>query len=221
MTRSLQPVTTTRALAAILAALATAACGNLTAGGFGEVAVDVSGDAPESSPTYQASVVSADGPAEQDPDPLAPLLTDHDDELEGELEAEFSVFLVADDGELVPLTDGDVRVDVDLAGVREPEIATRLVAAGRYTGLRMVFREIDVEVDAGLVIDGMMVTGLIDIEIDEPLEITKTLDLDVRESERARVLIDLNAGSWLEDVDPLTKTVDPQEFAADLTVTIR
>ncbi|MGY8777242.1 MAG: hypothetical protein ACKVIN_03875, partial [Longimicrobiales bacterium] len=79
---------------------------------------------------------------------------------------ELTLALVSEDGDLVPLTDSEVRVRVDLGGVRESEIADQVVPAARYIGLRLVFIEIEVEVDAGLIINGTPVTGAIDVARD-------------------------------------------------------
>lgn len=194
-------------------------CGNLTAGGVGEASVAMSGDAPDDGPTPQMSVVS--GPAQ----------TSHDadggsgeDDPEGQIEADLSVFLVAADGDLVPMTDGQVRVRVDLQGVEEPEIASRSVTATTYTHLRMVFTEIDVEVDAGLIINGEPVVGSIDVEIDDAsLTVERPIDVEIGDGERVDLLIDLNADSWLQAVDPtaIPPTVDAQVFADLVTVRVR
>jgi len=219
---------------ALSVTLLVAGCGNLTAGGgTGEASVVVSGDAPDPSPTPSviSTVESTPWSSTGAPDPFP---TDHDDgtdggndgdddddDPEGELEAEFSLFLVSDDDTLVPLTDGDVEVRVDLQGLEEPEVAERIVAAGRYVALRIVFSEIEVEVDSGLFIDGEPVVGAIDIDIDTNLVVDKDLDLDIGEDERVVLVVDLNAASWLQAVDPVAKTVDPQDFADLIGVTLR
>lgn len=192
-----------------------AGCGNLTVGGIGEASVAVSGDAPDVGATPAMAIVSG-----------APR-TDHDDggdddSPEGEVEAELSAFLVAADGALVALTDGDVRVRVDLEGVEEPEIGSRSVSATTYTALRMIFTDIEVEVDAGLVVDGDTITGPVDVEIDDlHLPVDRPLDLEIADGERVELLIDLNSESWLQAVDPLTRTVDAQVFAELISVRVR
>lgn len=213
-----------RQLGALGLLAAAAACGSLTAGGAtGEAAVIVSGDAPDSPPA--ASLIEA--PPAAWAAASEPASTEHDGEgeedehPEGELEAEFSLFLVAGGGELVPLTDGDVQIRIDLEGLGEPEVADRVVAARSYTALRIVFSEIEVEVDAGLIIDGEPVVGPIDIEIDTSLVVEKSLALDIGDEERVVLVVDLNAASWLQAVDPVARTVDPQVFADLIAVGLR
>lgn len=213
--------------AAVLAALlgAAGACGDLTAGGFGEASVRLSGDAPDTLPPLQASYVAAtapaisratDGPSTTDGE------GDDDDQPEGEVEAELTLSLVAQDGGVIALTDTDVRVRVDLEGVQEPEIAAQTVTAASYSSLRMVFTDIEVEVDAGLVIMGDTITGAVDVEFDDiVLVVERPLSLEIADDQRVELLIDLNAASWLQAVDPVTRTVDAQVFADLVTVTVR
>lgn len=206
MDRWIFPALTRSALAlAVVGALA--ACGNLTAGGIGEASVAMSGDAPDQGASPQMAVV--DGPAHTDHD---------DDDPEGELEADLTVFLVSAGGEAFLLTDGEVRVRVDLEGVEEPTIASRTVAAGDYTALRIVFTEIEVEVDAGLVIGGVEIVGPVDVEFESELTVERAIDVTIEDGERAELLVDLNAESWLQAVDPVTLTVDAEVFADLVTV---
>lgn len=209
-----------RITAAFLLLATLAGCGNLTAGGIGEASVSMSGDAPDDGSSPQMTVVS--DPTSQPLNLVDPARSEHEDNPEGEVEAELSVLLVADDGTLTTLTDGDVRVRVDLRGVEEPEIGSRQVSAGSYTALRMIFTEIEAEVDAGLIINGELVTGIIDVDIDDVnLPVERSLDLEIPDGGRVELLIDLNSESWLQAVDPLTNTVDAQVFADLVTVRVR
>lgn len=207
----------TRALGALLLAAVTA-CGNLTAGGAtGEAFVVLSGDVPDAVPALASGVGESLALGVE-----RPAASSHDDSPEGEIEVELRLLLVAEDGDLVPLTDTDVRVRVDLEGVRESEIADQVVSAARYTGLRLVFTEIEVEVDAGLIINGVPVTGSIRVELDDiSLTFTKPLDFAIGDQERIGLIIDLNAADWLQAVDPVTATVDAQVFVDFVTVSVR
>ena len=201
-------------------------CGNLTAGGIGEASVVMSADAPDPALTPAAVSPSADVlPTVQGALLGEPTPTDHeggDDDPDGEVEAELSAFLVASDGDLTAVTDGVVRVRVDLDGVEEPEIGSRLVTATSYTALRMVFTDIDVEVDPGTVINGQLITERIEVEIDDvSLTVEKPIDVLVTGGQRVELLIDLNADAWLQALDPETLTVDAQTFADLVAVRLR
>ena len=209
-----------------LAALAVLwGCGNLTAGGIGEASVAMSGDAPDPAPAPAPAQVAPSGdtpPSGFQGALLAPLPTDHDDDPDGDVEAQLSVFLLASDGDLAPLTDGIVRVRVDLDGVEEPQIGSSTVTATTYTALRMVFTEIEVEVDPGTVINGRTILEPIDVEIDDvTLTVDKPVDVVVADGQRVELLIDLNAQAWLQALDPVTLTVDAQTFADLVTVRVR
>jgi len=212
---------------------ATTACGNLTAGGIGEATVSMSGDAPEATPappstdTPQPTVVS---PPTAGPGPLAsagaeppPNPSDDDDnDPEGQFEADLTVFLIALDGAMVPITEGEIEVRLDLEGMEEPEIGYSRVTATTYDALRLVFTDVEIEVDRGLVIDGEPVSGAVDIEFDDlTLTVDKPLTLEIGDGERVELLVDLNADSWLLSVDPTTLTVDARTFADLVAVRLR
>lgn len=210
---------TTRRIAGLLAVscalVGIGACGNLTAGGLGEVDVTLSGDAVAPIPTSATLSASRTPAATSGPS------TAEDDMPEGEVEAEFTVFLEAANGDLLAVTDSAVRLRVDLEGVRELPVGRRILPAAMYTALRIVFTEIEVEVDAGLIINGVPVTGVIDVEVDGEVIVTRPLSLDIAPDEVAYLVIELNATSWLQAVDPVTLTVDPQVFADLVTVSVR
>jgi len=194
-------------------------CGNFTAGGVtGEARVTLSGDAPDPVPTSSSPSIGS-GEARLS----APFPTNHDDDQpEGEVEAEFRMYLVRENGSLVALTDTDVRVRVDLEGVEEPQVASQIVDAAAYTDFRIVFTEIEAEVDAGLIINGVEVTGPIDVELEGPdLVVEQPLSVDVGDGEVVEILVDLNAADWLQAVDPVAGTVSAQDFASFIQVTAR
>lgn len=200
-----------------------AACGNFTAGGIetGEARVTLAGDAQPSGPASLAplhvppNMAAAQGPSPTDHD-------DDDDQPEGEIEAEFRIYLVKDDGGLIALTDADVQVRVDLEGVQQPQVASRIVDAAVYTDFRIAFTEIEAEVDAGLIINGEPVTGPIDVELEGPdLIVDRPLAVDLGDGEVVEILVDLNAADWLQAVDPLTGTVSAEAFASFIEVRVQ
>ena len=208
------------ALALVLGA---AACGNLTVGGFGEASVAVSGDAPDDGPS--PAPASASSPpsmsVQAEPSWGAIVASLGDDDVEGHIEIEFSLSLVDESGGVVQLGDDELQVNVDLRGDWEADaVDGQLIPAVRYVELRVVFHEIEVEVQ-GLVIDGQVVPT-VDIDIDEPtLVVTRTLDLNVEGGDRVSLLVDLNSLTWLQLVNPLTGLVDGTEFASLIDVAVQ
>jgi hypothetical protein len=191
---------------------ATACGGNLTSGGFGEAVVAVSGDAPE--PTGVPAPVRALG---------APTLASgSDDSPEGQLEADFLLFLEAADGSSVPLSDEPIEVRVDLRGRQEADAASATVPAARYEALRIVFTDIKVEVEAGLIIDGTPILGEVRVELrDGALTVERPLQLDIQDGDRVDLLIDLNAATWLQAVDPDLRTVAEGVAETAIEVVVR
>lgn len=211
MTSSLPRITRLReglrvplALAGLLAIVG---CGNLTAGGLSETDVTVSGDAPD--PALAAAL-------------SGPLLQTEDGDAEGELEADFLLYLENAAGSLVSLTDAEVQVRVDVRGVREEGAAQKVIPSGRYTALHIHFSNIEVEVEAGLIVNGSEVTGLVDVDFEaEDLRVVRPVQLDLGDGDRVELLIDLNSQDWLYQVDPDLQTVAEQFVADAIAVRVR
>lgn len=187
-----------------------AACGgNLTAGGLSEAEVTVSGDAPDASPA--ASRVWSTVNQEED----------DDDDAEGQLEATFNLYLVDDLGAAVRLSDDDIDIRLDVEGIEEVEVTPRAVPAGRYNRFRIIFSELEVQVDAGLIIDGREVTGPIDIEFEgDSLSVERPLPLDLDAGERVEILVDLNSQTWLRAVDPDIQSVADEIVANAIDIRV-
>ena len=209
-----------RRSAAVLTTLALAACGNVTVGGFQRVAVDVSGDAPDPAP--QPTLLSAPAGITA-PAGAAPLPSSHEAEnAEGEVEIDFTLALVAESGEVVSLGQDDIRLRLDLQGASDLEAVDELVPTARYTELRITFVHIQVEVEAGLVIDGQPITGEVRVELEDPeLVVSRPVDIAAAAGSRVTLLVDLNTPSWLAAVDPATRTVDVSVFAGLIDVVAR
>lgn len=207
----LRSATLRRSLAALLLGLALAGCGNLTAGGLtGEAAVTVSGDAPDPTAASPAAVASW------------PALQEGEEEPEGEIEAEFRLFLDDADGGSVALSEDPLRVRVDVRGRRQEDAVDAVVPSARYTDLRIVFSHIEIEVESGLIIDGVPVVGDLEVELEGgTLTVTRPLDLDIGDGERVDLLVDLNAEAWITAADPDLRKVAEEVFAQAITVTVR
>ncbi|MEM7415607.1 MAG: hypothetical protein AAF389_08950 [Gemmatimonadota bacterium] len=198
---------------------ALAGCGSLTAGGIGEAVVIVSAE-DDANPAFSAPAGAwgaglagfVDGPMKDDHD---------DDDPEGELELEMFASLVAADGTVEPLTNGVLEIEIDLEGVEQDESLPRTIPAAPYTELRLTFVSIEAEVDAGLVVNGVPFTGPVEVEIEDPLDVTRSLDLELPDEGRAEIFIDLNVTQWLQALDPVAGTVDPQVFAQLIDVRVR
>lgn len=202
----------------VMSAAAMACSGNVTVGGLtGEATVVVSGDADTLSavgpvsavPVGLSSATASPGPARSP------------DEAEGEVEVEFLAFLVSESGSVLRLGEEEIRVRVDLRGRTEMDaVDSQPVPARLYTEFRLVFTDIDAEVE-GLVIDGMSVTE-VHVELEDlSLLVSRPISLEMSAGESAELVVDLNALAWLGAVDPLTGAVDETVFGDLVNVVVR
>jgi hypothetical protein len=204
----------TTSLITLVACALSAGCGNITAGGLvGEAAVVVSGDAPDPQGVSAQSATNGR---------LASTFTNFPNEPEGQVEADFFIFLLASDGNRSSLSDDEIQIRLDVRGQQEADVARRTVPATQYTPFQVVFTAIKVEVEAGLVINGVPVVGEVRVELkDSTLTVTRPLDLEIAEGAVVELLLDLNANTWLEGVDPVLGTISEETFADALSVAVR
>lgn len=213
MNRASRDVRAAAWLGLVAAVAVTAGCGNLTAGGFGEVGVSMSGDAPEGSnnaPLMAAYSASAPQSSSQRDDP------------EGEIEAEFTLALVTQDGGSVSLTSQPVRLELDVEGDVELDAVRTTVPAARYTALRVIFTDFEIEIDDGLIVGGVPVVGSVEVELEDgTLPVERSLNLTVVDGDVIELLVDLNTAVWLQAVDPDLRTVAEAVVGDAITVVLR
>ena len=190
-----------------------AGCGNLTSGGFtGEATVTVSGDAMDGAAPQHTAVLSPRGPAAA-----------QDDVPEGEIEASFFLFLETASGTSASLSEDQIKIRLDVQGRREVDAVNRtILPTGQYSQMRIVFTDIEVEIESGLIINGVPVVGPIEVELEDiSLTVTRQLNLNVGVGESVFFLIDLNANTWLQAVDPVLGVVMEDVFANAVSVEVR
>jgi hypothetical protein len=197
-----------------------AGCGNLTAGGVGEIGVSVSGDSQSPTPAMTAAGAGASLAARPSLTIAAPWAAE-EEQLEGQLEIEFLLFLVSAEGSSLQLGE-ELEARVDLSGRSEADVVEESVPAGRYEELQIVFTSIEAQVDKGLVIDGVEVTGPIRVDLEDlTLSVARPIDITVEDGSRVALVIDLNSAAWLQGVDPANGTVDESFFASLVDVVVR
>lgn len=202
----------------LMGLLLLACAGNITAGGFGEVQVIVSGDADDEPASVAVSQDPRTGSMA-----ASIALYDDDDEPEGKLEIEFLASLIRSDGEMIPVDDKEIEVEVDLAGFFEADAVRATLPAGRYVALQIEFTEIEVEVERGVIVDGVEITGPIEVELedDESILVQRELDALLVDGGRLDILLDMNARTWLRAIDPDLRNVAQQVFAEAISVEVR
>ena len=98
----------------------------------------------------------------------------------------------------------------------------QMVPATLYTEIQMVFTDVRVEVAAGLIINGVPVVGEVRVELkDTALTVTRPLNLNIGDGESVFLLMDLNANTWLQAVDPVLKVISKEVFGAAVSVGLR
>lgn len=202
-------------LIALAACALLAGCGNLTAGGLtGEATVTVSGDAPD-----------AQGAAPQRAAGLsltAPLAMSGGGP-EGEVKADFFIYLETATGGSVSLSEDEIRIRLDVQGRQEVDAVDAMtVPATQYSQMRIVFTDIRVDVAEGLIINGVPVVGEVRVELkDTAVTVIRPLNLDIKENDKVFLLLDLNATTWLQAVDPVLKVIAEDVFGDAVSVGVR
>jgi hypothetical protein len=201
-----------------------AGCGDLTAGGLGEVEVygtaDESGASPAASTTPSAYLDrrdAGDTPARTPSAAVASVFS-------GVFAAQMQVYLQADGtAQWVEITDGVRDLTLDLAGGLERRIAVRFVDSGRYSRLRVVFHRVETTVLGGLVVGGVPLTGQITVDLGAQGSVTVERDVlvEVQRDEGIDLVLDLNVDVWLPTVSVLTRTVSAAALRDALSVRVR
>ena len=96
------------------------------------------------------------------------------------------------------------------------------VAAAQYSQMRIVFTDIRVDVADGLIINGVPVVGEVRVELkDTALTVIRPLDLNIRDGDSVFLILDLNANTWLQAVDPELKVIAEDVFGDAVSVGVR
>lgn len=142
--------------------------------------------------------------------------------LRGTIEFVGSVAVAAEDGRVVPITDGFATVRLRLAQPDTALLGRKRVPVGTYSRARVAFTSVSVDVTEGLVVGGLPLSGLVRVDIGvEPLVVEAPITMLVREDGRSTLVVDLNAALWLAAVNPLSKTVSAAAFRAAVEVSAR
>ncbi len=182
---------------AVVFVLGLPGCGNLTAGGFGEVTVDMVGDGPggngQGGNGPGGSSPAATPPAEPD----GPRLNQGGGAFQGEVTVELRVLLRDASGEWVEVTEGAQRVQVDAAGASPAEFARRPLAEGTYDRVRVEFLLAEVLVTSAPpgqgVPEGVVV---VDFEGEPVVMLERPLTVQVG-ADGQRLRVNLRSGAWL------------------------
>lgn len=205
--------------ALLLGALLFPGCGEITSGGVGEVEVWTRADDPDPAPQATASSFPARAAAREPGRPTAASSA-----AEGWLIVVLRTYLQADaTGEWIEITDGPRDLTLDLRGETERRAGVRLLSSGRYTRLRVVFERVEADVQGGLVVDGVPLTGVVSVDLGAggTLTVERELAVDVVRDGSLDVAINLNARVWLATASPVTRTVAAAALQGAVAVQVR
>lgn len=192
-----------------------AGCGNVTAGGLtGNATVTVSGDAVDALTAAPQRVIGVSQTA-----PLAMSGAGPD----GEVQADFFIYLETATGGSTSLSENEIRIRLDVQGRQEVDaVDSMVIPATQYSQMRIVFTDIRVDVSDGLIINGVPVVGEVRVELKDTIfTVTRPVNLDVGEGESVFLLLDLNANTWLQAVDPVLKVIAEDVFGDAISVSVR
>jgi hypothetical protein len=200
-------------------------CGDLTAGGFGEV--EVYANADESS-TSSSAPSRTSGPQRTDDlwraagelgGPAAAVSA-----AEGLLTAQMRVYLQSDaTGQWTEVTEGIRDLTLDLRGHTERRVGIKFVESGRYTRFRVVFSRVQAVVIGGLVVGGVPISGEVNVDLGAQSSLTAEREvlIEVERDGALDVVMDLNASTWLASLSVVTLTVPGAALAEAVAVRVR
>ena len=139
------------------------------------------------------------------------------------MRADFFISLVAANGDEVSLSEDQIRIRLDVQGRQEVDAVDHtIVTATQYNQMRIVFTDVRVEVESGLIINGVPVVGEVRVELEDvALVVTRALNLSIKDGESVFLLIDLNANTWLQAVDPVLGVIMEEVFGNAVSVGVR
>lgn len=172
----------------------TAACGNLTAGGAGEVEVAVASDegavVEGLAPSPMTGSTSTEGFVQPQLEPFT-----------GSLTLILAVSLLDDDGMPVDLTGGVQEVTLPLDPGSRTGLVTAQVDPGSYTGVQVTFESVKAEITSSP--GESPFPPLVEVDLSEgPLVVERPRPIEIGTDERLRLVVDLRSRIWILAADP-------------------
>lgn len=135
------------------------------------------------------------------------------------------VYVQTSAGAWLELTDGAAEsVTVDAAGQSESRaFASERLEAGSYSRVRVVFEQVDAQVNGSIQIGTGLLSGAVTVDLqgDNQVVVEREVNVTARTAATTRLLVNLNADAWLNRANAQTKTVSEAEFASAVAVVAR
>jgi hypothetical protein len=126
-------------------------------------------------------------------------------------------------GAWVELTDGayeQVNVAASSAASAARVFATENVQATSYTRVRLVFREVDADVQGGIQIGTNLLTGSVTVSAgsDGEIVVERAISVNAQAGATTHLLLDLNSNLWLSQASTESRSVAEAAFAGAVSV---
>lgn len=204
--------------------MATGACGNLTSGGFGEVEVVLTSQAVEEldAALHRAAALSLAPHAEAPSQASNSNLSLGPPQLEGTLLVRVRSFALDGSRGGVELTNGLQEVTLSLRDPVPVELARRELPEGEYRGVRTVLGRVEAVVVQGLDMNGVPVTGTIQVDLGPTgtLDIRTDTPFQVRAGDGTQVALEMRSRVWLRLVDAARRVVPEEALRNALRIRI-
>jgi hypothetical protein len=129
-------------------------------------------------------------------------------------------------GAWVELTDGafhSVSVAASSTASSAQTFASGNVQAASYTHVRVVFRQVDANVQGGVTVGAGLLTGSVTVNggADGEIVVERAISVNAQAGATTHLLLDLNSNLWLNQASATTHTVSESAFASAVAVAVR
>jgi hypothetical protein len=173
----------------------------------------------------EVAAVGEDGGASRSVSPSESGARSQQSSASGTVSFDARVYVQTAAGAWLELTDGAAEsVSVDAAGQSESRaFASERVEAGSYSRVRVVFEDVDAQVNGSIQIGTGLLSGAVSVDLqgDNQVVVEREVNVTARTAATTRLLVNLNADAWLSRANAQTKTVSEAEFASAVAVTAR
>jgi hypothetical protein len=197
----------TTMLATLALGLGLGACDGITgsAGGDARIEIAARGDDP---------------PASQSVEPAGTPSHSHTN-AEGTIDFRARVYVQSSTGAWVAVTEA-ARGTVDASGhAAARTVATGRVRADSYSRVRVVFERVDAHLSGQLQVTTGVLSGTVTVQAASGSEVVVEREVAVaaRAGASSRILINLNAGAWLDQASAQSRTVSEAAFRSAVVIT--
>jgi hypothetical protein len=144
-------------------------------------------------------------------------------EATGSVEVRARVYVQSNTRGWVELTNGAAaRQTVGMASEAEGRVLTSSqVRAESYTRVRVVFEDVRAQVTGGLNLGTGLLQGEVRVGAQGGTTVEREVQFTVRSGTTSRLVIDLNAQTWLQRADTSTRMVGESEFRNAVAIRVR